>query len=60
MSTYELVVSGLAALALFAYGLQSLSQEIENTGGEWLRSLLSRVTQSPLRGYVLGVVVTPA
>ena len=46
MSTYELVVSGLAALALFAYGLQSLSEEIENTGGEWLRGLLSRVTQS--------------
>lgn len=58
MSTYELVVSGLAAIALFAYGLQSLSQEIETTGGERLQSLLSRVTQSPLQGYFLGIVVT--
>ncbi len=58
MSTYELIVSGLAALALFAYGLQSLSQEIENTGGERLKAILSRVTKSPVRGYFLGIVVT--
>jgi len=29
MNTFELVISGLAALALFAYGLQSLSRQIE-------------------------------
>ena len=58
MSTYELLISGLAALALFAYGLQSLSREIEETGGERLKALLSRVTKSPVRGYLLGIVVT--
>ena len=36
MSTFELVISGLAALALFAFGLQSLSREIEVNGGERL------------------------
>ena len=58
MSNYELIVSGLAALALFAYGLQSLSKEIENTGGERLKDLISRATKSPVRGYFLGIVVT--
>jgi len=58
MPTYELVISGLAALALFAYGLQSLSREIEESGGEKLRTLLARVTESPVRGYLLGILVT--
>ena len=58
MSTFELVISGFAALALFAYGLQSLSREIEESGGGRLRALLSSVTQSPLRGYLLGMFVT--
>jgi len=58
MTTFELVVSGLAALALFAFGLQSLSKEIEETGGERLKQVLSRVTESPVRGYLLGILVT--
>jgi phosphate:Na+ symporter len=58
MSTFELVISGLAALALFAYGLQSLSRQIEETGGERLKRLLARVTESPLQGYLLGIFAT--
>jgi phosphate:Na+ symporter len=58
MSTFELVISGLAALGLFAYGLQSLSREIEETGGERLKHLLSRVTESSVQGYLLGIVAT--
>lgn len=58
MTTFELVASGMAALALFAYGLKSLSHEIEEKGGEKMRGLLSRVTASPVRGYLLGIVVT--
>ena len=49
MNTFELVISGLAALALFAYGLQSLSRQIEETGGERLKRPLSRVTESPVK-----------
>jgi len=58
MSTFDLVISGLAALALFAYGLQSLSREIEENGGERLRKVLARVTESPVRGYLLGMIAT--
>jgi Na+/phosphate symporter len=55
MNTFELVISGRAALALFAYGLQSLSRQIEETGGERLKRPLSRVTESPVQGYLLGI-----
>jgi phosphate:Na+ symporter len=58
MSTFELVVSGVAALALFAYGLQSLSREIEEVGGDRLKTLLSYVTESRIRGFLLGIIVT--
>ena len=57
MNTFELVISGLAALALFAYGLQSLVVKLKETGGERLKRPLSRVTESPVQGYLLGIFV---
>ena len=58
MSTFELVISGLAALALFAYGLQSLSHEIQESGGAKLQSLLAQITESPWQAYLLGIFAT--
>ena len=49
MSAFELVISALATLALFAYGLQSLSREIEETRGDSLKRLLSRVSESSVK-----------
>jgi Na/Pi-cotransporter len=58
MSTFDLVISAAAALALFAYGLQSLSREIQERGGERLRGVMARVTASPLQAYFLGLFAT--
>jgi Na/Pi-cotransporter len=58
LSTFDLVISGMAALALFAYGLQSLSREIQERGGQRLNAVLSRVTASPLQAYFVGLIAT--
>ena len=58
LPTFDLVISGIAALALFAYGLQSLSHEIQERGGERLYVMLSRVTSSPLAAYGIGLFAT--
>jgi phosphate:Na+ symporter len=58
LPTFDLVVSGIAALALFAYGLQSLSHEIQERGGERLRAVMGRVTASPLKAYFIGLFAT--
>jgi phosphate:Na+ symporter len=58
LPTFDLVVSGMAALALFAYALQSLSREIQERGGERLYTVMSRVTASPLKAYCIGLVAT--
>lgn len=58
LSTFDLVISGMAALALFAYALQSLSREIQERGGERLYAVMSRVTASPLQAYFVGLFAT--
>lgn len=57
MVTWELfaIVPGLI---LFLYGIDNFSKEIQNVAGEKFRSILGRLTNTPVKGAILGAIVT--
>lgn len=58
MSLWEIVFGALAGLVLFLYGIEHFSFEIQTVAGDRFRTWIGRLTQSPLRGAVLGAVTT--
>ncbi|MBQ3758719.1 MAG: Na/Pi symporter, partial [Synergistaceae bacterium] len=45
-------------VALFLYGIKLLSSSLQNLAGNKLRQLLGTLTKTPLRGIIVGIVVT--
>lgn len=45
-------------VALFLYGIKMLSSALQNLAGDKLRQLLGELTKTPLRGILVGIVVT--
>ncbi|MBQ3447201.1 MAG: Na/Pi symporter, partial [Synergistaceae bacterium] len=45
-------------VALFLYGIKLLSSSLQNIAGNKLRQLLGTLTKTPLRGILVGIVVT--
>jgi phosphate:Na+ symporter len=58
MSNLKILFAAISAIALFLYGLEGFSREIQAVGGETLRKWLGRLTKSRWRGVVLGAVAT--
>lgn len=58
MTLFQSLIAALAAIALFAYGLQGLSREMQAVGGTALQGWLGRVTESRGRGFLVGVLAT--
>jgi len=58
MSDLRILFAAISAIALFLYGLEGFSREIQAVGGETLRKWLGRLTESRWRGVVLGAVAT--
>jgi phosphate:Na+ symporter len=58
MSNLKILFAAISAIALFLYGLEGFSREIQAVGGETLRKWLGRLTKSRWRGVVLGSVAT--
>lgn len=58
MENFQTVVVIIASIALFVYGLQSFSKEIESFGKDKLSKWIGKVTAIPLGGFVLGGLVT--
>jgi phosphate:Na+ symporter len=58
MSNLRILFAAISAIALFLYGLEGFSREIQAVGGETLRKWLGRLTESRWRGVVLGAVAT--
>ena len=58
MSNFRIVIAIAAAILLFLYGLESFSHEIQAVGGDKLRRVLARLTQSRLHGLVIGALAT--
>ncbi len=56
--SWEIFFSIFAALALFLYGIDNFSKEVQKSLGENFRNLLAKLTQFPIVGVFLGAIVT--
>ncbi|HLW50056.1 MAG TPA: hypothetical protein VKZ78_03725, partial [Sphingobacteriaceae bacterium] len=54
MQAFHTIVVIISAIALFIYGLQSFSKEIENLGIARLKKNIASITRLPLGGFLLG------
>ncbi len=52
------VFSLMGGLALFMYGMDVMGKALEKAAGNKLSSILSTITSSPIRGFMLGLGVT--
>ncbi|HIU58344.1 MAG TPA: Na/Pi cotransporter family protein [Candidatus Ornithomonoglobus merdipullorum] len=52
------VLSLIGGLALFLYGMEIMGSGLEKLGGGKLERILERLTSSPIKGVLLGFVVT--
>ncbi len=48
----------LGGVSLFLFGMQLMGSALEKKAGGQLKTVLSRITDSPVRGFFLGMVVT--
>lgn len=58
MEGFYTIIVIISAIALFIYGLQSFSKEIESLGIDRLKKLAATMTKVPLGGFFLGGVAT--
>jgi len=54
MDLVTIVLGTIGGLALFLYGLHTLSDSLEKSAGEKIRQLLTKLTENPLKGCFLG------
>ena len=52
------VFSLFGGLALFLFGMDIMGKALEKQAGGQLQKILSRLTDSPIKGFFLGLVVT--
>ena len=52
------VFSLLGGLALFLFGMDIMGKALEKQAGGQLQKILSKLTDSPLKGFFLGLCVT--
>ena len=52
------VLSLLLGLALFLYGMEVMGDSLKKSAGSNLKNILGKMTSSPLRGFLLGLIVT--
>jgi len=52
------VLSLVGGLALFLFGMNIMGQGLERSAGNKLKTILERLTSNPLKGFLLGLVVT--
>lgn len=55
---FQTITIIIASIALFVFGLQSFSKEIENLGTEKLSTWVNKITKIPLGGFLLGGIFT--
>ncbi len=52
------VFSLMGGIAMFLYGMDMMGKALEQTAGNKLQGILSKMTSSPIKGLLLGLVVT--
>lgn len=56
--TFFNILSLVGGLALFLYGMDVMGKALEKTAGSKLKTILSKLTDNPLKGLLLGAGVT--
>ena len=52
------VLSLLLGLALFLYGMEVMGDSLKKSAGSNLKNILGKMTSSPIKGFLLGLIVT--
>ena len=52
------IVSLLGGLALFLYGMRTMGDGLKNCSGNAMRIALKKVTDRPIKGFILGLLIT--
>ena len=52
------VLALLLGLALFLYGMEVMGDSLKKSAGSNLKNILGKMTSSPLKGFLLGLIVT--
>ena len=52
------ILSLIGGLALFLYGMELMGDSLKKLAGGKLESILAKLTSNPLKGFLLGFVVT--
>ena len=58
MDMFYRIVSLLGGLALFLYGMRIMGDGLKNCSGNAMRIALQKVTDKPIKGFLLGLLVT--
>lgn len=58
MEVFYRVVSLLGGLALFLYGMRLMGDGLKSSSGGAMKAALAKVTNKPVMGFVLGLLVT--
>lgn len=56
--TMEVAFGMAGGLALFLYGMNSMSDALQKAAGERMKSILSFLTKNPVMGALAGALVT--
>jgi len=57
MGIFE-ILSLICGLALFLYGMELMGDALKKSAGNNLKSILGKMTANPVKGFLLGLVVT--
>ena len=57
MGPFE-ILSLICGLALFLYGMEVMGDALKKSAGNNLKSILGKMTTNPVKGFLLGLVVT--
>ncbi|MBQ9433597.1 MAG: Na/Pi cotransporter family protein [Synergistaceae bacterium] len=55
---FQIFFTIAGGVALFLYGIKLLSTALQSLAGDKLRQLLGELTKTPLRGIIVGIIVT--
>src|SRR5699024_439587 len=58
ISPLELFFTFIGGLGIFLYGIKQMGDGLQAAAGDRLREILNRMTQTPIRGIVAGMIVT--
>ena len=55
---FEMILPLLSGLALFLFGMDLMGDSLKKSAGSGLKATLGKMTSSPIRGFLLGLIVT--